>query len=233
MDSVWAMKDANLFQKLSAEEVASILQMMPSSSYSRGEHVYFAWDEGDYLFLVHQGSIKLYYVTESGQEKILGVFQAGEIFGELFLGKYKYRMGHAQALTDVTLHRVDEKVFLRLIQQVPRLALNLVQYLAEKRRDALIRIHALLQKEPRNCLLITLHSILLQQDGADLEAVPIPRALTQQNLANITGLNRTTVSALINQLRRDGILGGRGRMLIINTKPFLRAVYELGLAHPQ
>jgi CRP/FNR family transcriptional regulator, cyclic AMP receptor protein len=227
------MKDANLFRELSESEVDSILQMMPVFSYSRGEHVYFAWDKGDYLFLVRRGSIKLYYVTESGQEKILGVFQAGEIFGELFLGKYKYRMGHAQALTRVTVYRADQEVFLHLIQKVPRLALNLVEYLAEKRRDALIRIHALLQKEPRNCLLITLHSVLLQQAAADLEAVTVPRALTQQDLANITGLNRTTVSALINQLRREGILGGRGRTLIINTKPFLRAVYDLGLAHPQ
>lgn len=231
MDSVWSLNDGNLFQELSEAEVDLILQLMPVFSYSRGEHLYFAGDIGDYLFLVREGSVKLYYVAETGQEKILGVFHAGEFFGELFLGKYQYRIGHAQALTDITVHRVNEEIFLRLIQQVPRLALSLVQCLAEKRRDALIRIHALLQKEPRNRLLITLYSVLLQHDTINMEAAPIPHALTQQDLANITGLNRTTVSALINQLRREGILGGRGRTLIINTRPFLHALSDLGLVY--
>jgi hypothetical protein len=44
----------------------------------------------------------------------------------------------------------------------------------------------------------------------------VPPALTQEDVANIAGLNRSTACLLINEYRRQGVLGGAGRCLLVN-----------------
>ncbi|MBN8590682.1 MAG: Crp/Fnr family transcriptional regulator [Anaerolineae bacterium] len=51
-------------------------------------------------------------------------------------------------------------------------------------------------------------------DGGEWFA--LPESLTQEDLAKMTGLNRSTVSVLINELRRENVLGGVGRKLMVN-----------------
>jgi len=57
------------------------------------------------------------------------------------------------------------------------------------------------------------------------------RFLTQEDIANMSGLNRTTVSASINDLRRRGVLGGGGRSLLVNRNAVYKILDEAGIEY--
>jgi CRP/FNR family cyclic AMP-dependent transcriptional regulator len=54
--------------------------------------------------------------------------------------------------------------------------------------------------------------------------------LTQEDIAHLVGLDRSTTSLLINRYRRDGVLGGRGRLLEIYQTPVRALLEQAGLA---
>jgi CRP-like cAMP-binding protein len=64
---------------------------------------------------------------------------------------------------------------------------------------------------------------------ADSEWFELPVSLSQEDLANMAALNRSTVSTLINELRREGVLGGTGRGLSVNRAAIEALLEEAGL----
>jgi CRP/FNR family cyclic AMP-dependent transcriptional regulator len=226
---IWNLRDARLFGDLEPDELEKVLAVMPVHSYRQGEYIFFAGEAADSLFVLQVGTVKVSYVTLNGDEKILNIFQPGDVFGQLFLGKYRHRIGEAQALEDVVVGKLCEETFLGLIQQVPRIALNFIKHLADEQRETLARMHALMRMEARYRLLGTLLSLARRYCCAEGDWFTLPPSLTQEDIANMAALNRSTVSSLINDFRREGILGGSGRSLTVNRVKVEKVLEETGL----
>jgi CRP-like cAMP-binding protein len=116
---------------------------MPMESYSVDEYLFHAGDDTDCLFVVQMGTVKVSYLTLNGQEKILNVFQAGDIFGDLFLGKYRSRIGTAQALEELVVCRLNESDFLSLISKFPQVSFNFIQHQANQQRETIARMQGI------------------------------------------------------------------------------------------
>ena len=229
MDELWNMRGINLFNGLTRDEIEEVLRLAPPKSYRKGEYIFYAGDAADALFLLQLGTVKISYVTLNGDEKILNVFRPGDIFGELFLGKYRHRVGEAQALDDVIVCRICEETFLSLTQRFPKIALNFIRHLADSQRETLARTHALMRADAKYRLSGILLSLARRYCCTDPDWFELPASLTQEDIANMAGLNRSTVSSLINDLRRDGVLGGAGRSLSVNRTAIEALLEEAGL----
>ena len=90
-------------------------------------------------------------------------------------------------------------------------------------------MHALMRADARYRLLGTLLSVARRFCCTDGDWFELPSSLTQEDIANMAGLNRSTVSSLINELRREGILGGTGRSLTVNRIAVEDLLEEAGL----
>ncbi len=222
---IWNVRNVELFSELTVEEMEQVLEVMPTYSYRAGEYVFHSGEQAHSLFVLQVGTVKVSYITLNGDEKVLNIFQPGDVFGELFLGKYRHRVGEAQALEDVVVGQMCEENFLDLIQRFPRIALNFIRHLADEQRETLARMHALMRMEARYRLLGTLLSVARRYCCTDGEWFDLPGSLTQEDIANMAGLNRSTVSSLINQMRREKLLGGSGRTLTVNL-PAVEMVLE-------
>lgn len=229
MDELWNMRGLNLLTGLSEDAVEEVLRLAPPRSYRKGEYIFFAGDAADALYILELGTVKVSYVTLNGDEKVLNIFRPGDIFGELFLGKYRQRVGEAQALDDVIVCKMSEETFLALTQRVPQIALNFIRHLADSQRETLARTHALMRADAKYRLSGILLNMARRYCCTDPEWFELPASLTQEDIANMAGLNRSTVSSLINDLRRDGVLGGTGRSLSVNRAAIEALLEEAGL----
>lgn len=229
MEEFWNMRGINLFDGLTGEEIEEVLELAPPRSYRKGEYIFFTGDAADALYILELGTVKVSYVTLNGDEKVLNIFQPGDIFGELFLGKYRQRVGEAQALDDVIVCKMSEDTFLSLIQRVPQIALNFIRHLADSQRETLARTHALMRAEAKYRLSGVLLSMARRYCCTEPDWFELPASLTQEDIANMSGLNRSTVSSLINDLRREGVLGGTGRSLKVNRTAIEALLEEAGL----
>lgn len=223
MEEVWNLRNVHLFQGLTPAQMDDILSIMPVNSYRRGEFVFMAGEAADRIYVLQVGTVKVSYVDLNGDEKILNIFQAGDIFGDLFLGKYRQRIGQAEALEDVVVCPLREVDFLNLIQRFPQVALNFIRHQSDEHRETVARMHALMSMDAKHRLLGVLQGLARRYCCAEEPWFALHESLTQEDIANMAGLNRSTVSLLINELRREGILGGSGRSLTVNR----RAIEEI------
>jgi len=229
VDELWNMRGINLFNGLTGDEIEEVLRLAPPRSYRKGEYIFFAGDAADALYILELGTVKVSYVTLNGDEKVLNIFRPGDIFGELFLGKYRRRVGEAQALDDVIVCKMSEETFLSLTRRVPQIALNFTRHLADSQRETLARAHALMRADAKYRLSGILLSMARRYCCTESDWFELPASLTQEDIANMAGLNRSTVSSLINDLRRDGVLGGAGRSLQVNRQAIEALLEEAGL----
>lgn len=228
MQEIWNLRNVHLFDGLTPAQMDEILRIMPVRSYRKDEYLFLAGDVAGCLYILQVGMVKISFIDGNGDEKILNIFQAGDIFGDLFLGKYRFRIGQAQALSDVVVCRLNETDFLNLIQRFPTVALNFIRHQADSHRETTARLHALMRMNAKHRLMGILLSLARRYCCNQGDWFTLPASLTQEDLANMVGLNRSTVSSLINDLRREEVLGGTGRSLTVNRVMIEKILEDAG-----
>src|SRR5689334_21231830 len=96
-------KGAPLFEGLDEESARTLRRQMPDIKLSRGEDLFLEGQEGDRLYIVLDGKLKLTRAAADGRENLLSVLGPGEMFGELSLFDPRPRTASVSAITDATL----------------------------------------------------------------------------------------------------------------------------------
>src|SRR6266481_1568428 len=81
----------------------ALRRQMAEVKLSRGEHLFMEGDDGDALYVVLDGKMKLTRAAAGGRENLLSVIGPGEMFGELSLFDPRPRTSSASAVTDAVL----------------------------------------------------------------------------------------------------------------------------------
>jgi CRP/FNR family transcriptional regulator, cyclic AMP receptor protein len=173
---------------------------------------------GEALYIVMAGRAKTVMVGESGREVTLSVLRAGDIFGEMSLFDGRPRSANVVAIDPVTVLALGRDDLLRHLAQVPQTAMNLLAEMSRRLRKADETIAELALCDVQDRLVRRLIA-LAKDDGTELpEGVMIRRRPTQQDLANMVGACRETISRTFNQLARRGLIVPRGRSLLVTRR---------------
>jgi CRP-like cAMP-binding protein len=218
-----------IFASLSETEMSGVLQRVLITRHARGEFLFHAGEPADYVFLLFEGLVKKTFINPGGDEKIISIHHPGDIFGELFLGRYKHRIGTARVLETAAVARLSRPQLLHLTATYPTIAYNMIAHLADDQRETLARLHALMHIDARHRLLGTLLSLTRRLPTIEGDWVKLPSSITQDDLAGIACMNRATVSQQINGLRTQGILGGSGRVILVNRAAVEQMLNAVGL----
>ena len=163
--------------------------------------------------------MKLISHSEKGTETILHILKPPEIFGEFLLSEEK-RPFAAIAIEDSLLTVISREHFLQLFTLVPTIALNFITLLSKR----LARVQKVLAESGHTWSYHRLAKVLLQLSEKYGEEVPtgtlIKLRLTHEDLANLIGTTRETVTIQLKKFERMGLLTRHGRNLIA-TKPRL------------
>jgi CRP/FNR family transcriptional regulator, cyclic AMP receptor protein len=214
---------------LQGVDVGVVQPYIHVAHHPKGKFLFHDGDHPDGIYLLLDGTVKVTYLNSGGDEKIISIYERGEIFGELFLGKYRRRLGSAVALSDITVGKISERHVQTLIQCCPEFAMNFIRHLADEQRETLAHTHALMHLDATQRLLGTLLYLARRYTDNSGEWASLPLCITQEDIASIACINRSTASLLINQLRKQNILGGKGRVLTINRRAIEALLYKAGV----
>jgi CRP-like cAMP-binding protein len=98
-------------------------------TFRAGEAIFSAGDVGDCMFVIVEGEVHIHI-----NDTVVDRLNAGSIFGEMALIDGEPRSGTAVAATDCKLAAIGEKRFLRLIEQTPRFALQIMSVVTDRLR---------------------------------------------------------------------------------------------------
>ena len=209
------LRKVPLFDGLKDEDLEAITRVTITRSYDKDQVIILAEEEGDALFIISKGQVKVSIVSEDGREVILSLLGEGSVFGELSLLDGKPRSANVVATEDMELYMVRRSDFLQLVYKVPQIAVGLLAELAARLRKTDRKIEGLALLDVTSRISETLLQLADEQGDPSGDGVVLRSRPTHQQLANISGTTRETVSRVLKRLESQGYITCEGRSITI------------------
>jgi CRP-like cAMP-binding protein len=159
--------------------------------------------------------VKVALFGENGRELTLSVLTPGDFFGEMSLIDGRARSANVVAIEDATVLALTRDAFRAHLAAHPSTAMNVIAELTARLRRADETIANLALHDVESRLVRTLER-LAQKDGEQVEGgLLLRRRPTQQDLANMVGSCRETISRTFTSMIKRGLLVPRGRALVL------------------
>jgi uncharacterized membrane protein len=139
--NVETLRHVPLFESLDNEAAHELCGLLESLDCKAGAVLFRAGAEGDAMYLIEQGRVRIYVRAKDGHEVTLTELGRGDFFGEMALLDGKPRSADAQVAADARLAVLSREHFLSFVQSHPNVALELLSALANRLRhtDELLR----------------------------------------------------------------------------------------------
>jgi CRP/FNR family transcriptional regulator/CRP/FNR family cyclic AMP-dependent transcriptional regulator len=208
------LRKVPLFEGLTDEDLEAIAKVTISRTYDKDQIIILAEEEGDALFIIESGQVKVSIVSD-GREVILSLLGNGAMFGELSLLDGKPRSANVVATENTALYMVRRADFLQLIYKVPKIAIALLAELAARLRKTDRKIEGLALLDVTSRISETLLQLATDQGEQREEGIHLATRPTHQQLANMSGTTRETVSRVLKRLENQGYIVTKGRTITI------------------
>ena len=209
------LRNVSLFESLDQQELEALSEVTFTRTFSKDNVIILAEEEGDTLFILKKGQVKVSIVSEEGREVILSLLGPGSVFGELSLLDGKPRSANVVATEETDLLMLRRSDFLQLIYKTPQIATALLAELATRMRKTDRQIEGLALLDVTSRISDTLLQLATEQGAETADGVTIESRPTHQELANMSGTTRETVSRVLKRLEGQGYINRNGRKITI------------------
>jgi CRP/FNR family cyclic AMP-dependent transcriptional regulator len=226
-DSQFFIRNYDLWCQLSDEEYKDLKVVHAVLEVPKGEYIYFEAYNHNKVYFVKEGTIKIGYIDDDGNEKIKEIIRKGELFGQFSLERDNLHGEFAQAYKDnvsICAFTIDD--FERLLKNRPDLALKYSKQVGAKLRNIENRLINLLNKDVKTRLIHFLWQLVEQNLVENTaEGFCMPNYLTHEDIASLIGSSRQTVTTMINELETEGILSyNRQEICFLDVKKLQKRV---------
>jgi CRP/FNR family transcriptional regulator, cyclic AMP receptor protein len=211
------LKTVPIFSELQESDFDTLAKLATRRRYPKDTVVFFENDQGDALFMILEGRIRVTILGDDGREVILTMLSPGDFFGEMALLDHEPRSATAIAADEtelIVLHRAD---FQGLVAENPSISTALIRVLTGRLRRANQQIStlALLDVYGRVARVIL---DMARDEGRRLKDGRITfRRATHQEIANRIGTTRETVTRMLKDLERQGLIQIDGREIVLEA----------------
>jgi CRP-like cAMP-binding protein len=219
---LWYLKRLPLFTGFSPNELDDVQRRTEMRRSRKGDVLYLPGEPGNQVFMIKSGVVKISRVTPDGRELTLALLKSGDVFGELEVIEDEPRETQALSYNDVLLCVMQKPDFLRWMAKKPDLALRVTKLISLRRRVIENRIERLLFRSASEKIAALLLDLADEFGRREPAGILIELPLTHQELANLTGSVRETVSDLLLQFRDRRWLAVDRRRIRLLDVPALR-----------
>ncbi len=210
------IKTVDLFSTLKDEEIRAISRITTRKSYPKDYVVFQEGEEGDALYIIVKGKVKVSLYDEEGNEYILDVIGKDGFFGELSLIDKLARSANVITTEESDLLVIRRADFMKLLSENPAITIGILKTLSRRLRaaDERIKGFAFLSVEGR--ILKYLMEIGEESGVKVKDNLIIEKGPTQIEIASSCGCSRETVSRMIKSLVTKGLISVRKRHYTIH-----------------
>jgi len=139
--NVETLRHVPLFESLDTGAAHELCELLENLDSKAGAVLFRAGDEGDAMYLIEQGKVRICVRAKDGYEVTLTELHRGDFFGEMALLDGKPRSADARVAEDARLAVLSREHFLSFMHNNPNVALEMLTALANRLRhtDELLR----------------------------------------------------------------------------------------------
>jgi len=210
------LRENKLFAGMPATAVAECARQFTLIHSRRRQHLYRQGDPCGQVYCLLRGSVRVARVAEDGSEFTTRIVARCDVFGEEALFDQVPYSSTATPVCDGIVAVCSAPTMRSLIARYPMLSINIAHCLREDQNRTLNRLEQVSYKHVRERLLSLLHELAAQCDASDVRGGKYEIKLTHVEIASLIGSTRETVSLELNKLVRAGLIGKRGRKILID-----------------
>jgi CRP-like cAMP-binding protein len=193
-----------------------LAQGRDAESHPRGSVIYTPDQPAQHLILLSSGQVALHLLSDEGRALTLRVMQPGQLFGHVALAEAGPYDTFAEALTAVTLYRIQHDALPPMIERQPALGLALLEDMGRHRLEVSHRLDEVAFKSVPARLATLLLDMAQSQGSAQPSRVP---RRSHRQLAEMINAYRETVTKVINQFRAARLLEiDRSTITLVNMR---------------
>lgn len=214
-----SLRRVPLFAELSPTTLDRVAALTFTRTYRRGETIFRENDPGDALYIIQTGLVRIYRVTADGREKTLAILTDGDFFGEMALVDDLPRSAVAQARDKTQVLVIYKQDFERLLAEDPHLCHAIITGLSRRLRAANEQLVDAVFLAVRERVRRALQTLAVEHgcphpNGGRI----ITLRLTHQELANLVGTSRETISRILAEMQDAGLIHWQGRHMVLTSK---------------
>ena len=216
------LRQAPLFSALDDEAATALRASMAQTKLRRGDVLFHEGDEGDKLYIVTDGKVKLGRTSSDGRENLLAILGPGQMFGELSLFDPGPRSATVTAVTDTTFSSLSHEDLLRWLDGRPAVARGLLSQLAGRLRKANDVVADLVFSDVPGRVAKALLDLADRFGRTADDGVHVHHDLTQEELAQLVGASRETVNKALADFVHRGWIQLQGKSVVVLDEERLR-----------
>lgn len=200
----------------SFDKLNDFFHKFQSSRYRKRETILYPGDFPQSVFFIEKGYARLFDISKEGKDLTLIVYKPGEIFPIVwtFFGKQPNIYGF-ETLTPCKIRKIPREEFMDFMDKNPEVLMDVTRHIIARFQVALTRMRYLAFGDASAKLAAILVICTKEFGREDSKQNIVDLPLTHQDLANLVGVTRETVSIEIKKLERMGIISHSGHNIVV------------------
>jgi CRP/FNR family cyclic AMP-dependent transcriptional regulator len=204
-----------LFAALTDDEFRALEPVFQLKSYPKNHVIFLEEETGQYMYVVVAGKVKVTKSNAAGKETLLAIHQPGDFFGEMALLDGKTAPATVAAMEDCKIISISRSDFQRHLMHNEKVVAQIIQVLCGRLRQVWNQIPTLSYDNADSRIRAGILQISRRYGIQDARGTLINLKITHQELAEMVGTSRETVTRTLSDLQRDGIIQVADRRIIV------------------
>ncbi|MHB1390403.1 MAG: Crp/Fnr family transcriptional regulator [Thermoleophilia bacterium] len=200
------LKRSPVFQGMSDAELDEIVPLVVERRLRKDTVIFHEHDPAAAFYLIKTGLVKIYKVAADGREQVLAMLGDGQIFGDVPTFDGGPYPATAATMDDSELYLIRRDDLLAVVRRHPEIAIKVIAVLGARLRQSLELIRDLSFKQVPHRLAGLLLKLGEEYGETRGTGILIKLSLSRQELADIVGTSRETVTRELKKMEREGLL---------------------------
>jgi len=219
------LRNVPIFTDLTDSDLTKIASKMVPRFYEKGQMILLEESTGETFFIITQGAVKVTRLSAEGREVILAILGESDFFGEMSLLDGEGRSANIVANEDAKVLTLSRNDFLDCLESYPKIAIALLEELATRLRKSDQQIESLSLSDSQHRIGITLIRLAGELGTIKQGHVTVKNLPYQQDIANMAGTSRETVSRTLKLLEDKKLVRRENRNLTIYNYDAFRQAF--------
>ena len=219
------LRNVPIFTDLTDSDLTKIASKMVPRVYEKGQMILLEESMGETFFIITQGAVKVTRLSADGREVILAILGESDFFGEMSLLDGEGRSANIVANEDAKVLTLSRNDFLDCLESYPKIAIALLEELATRLRKSDQQIESLSLSDSEHRIGITLIRLAEELGTIKQGDVTVKNLPYQQDIANMAGTSRETVSRTLKLLEDKKLVRRENRNLTIYNYDAFRQAF--------
>lgn len=213
------LKKVPLFSGLQGNDIEALSSIVTRKEFGKKEVIFHQGDPGEEFMILTSGSVKVELMNAEGKELTLTILTPYQFLGELALLDDVPRSATVISMEQSELLSINKRDFARILETLPRMSIPMLRQLTRRVRVLTDDIASMAFLDSYSRVTRKLLNLAEEMGEPAVNGhILIDRPLTHQQLANLVGTTRETVTKILNEMKDNGLLSiRRHRITILDT----------------